>query len=593
MNGRPLTDAQISNALRALLPDRAQAGLRERILEVAETTSQQRALPSFFGALSEADPMTRRRTLLIAAALLVALALVSAAALGALRLLEREPNLQLVIAPSSTPSEPSAGPTSSAVTRSAGAWIATGTMGTPRDGQTAVVRLLDGRVLVAGGSGANNEADLTSAELYHPDGGTWSATGNMLKPHGCCGFPATLLRDGKVLVSDVDDPTVYDGSPGAEVYDPASETWSSTGKLATTERWTAVSTATLLANGKVLVTGSDGAQLYDPDTGTWSATGKMTTPRYNHTATLLLDGKVLVAGGDVPPDVATESAELYDPETGSWTATTNMRPTGAHNSKAMLLPDGTVLVVRSRNAELYDPSTGSWTATREQPEPGTPFATATLLMDGTVLMAGSPQQGDLGSPNHPPFAAELYDPASGSWTKTASMLYGPSSATLLLDGTVLVAGSIGGPGELTSSAELYIPAGVSPPTGLAPVPSPTPTPTPTPIPTPFPPAAGPIPAGARTWKVTVVNKSSQPATLFVAEEGESGMARLVGSVSPYVVPYGATVKVTFLLPATGSTGWWIFVNPGPDTGALLGWNQVPLAGKVLITTDGQTGWLSP
>ena len=69
MNAPRLTDAQISQALRAHLPERAQAGLRERILETAETTGQQRALPSFLGALSEADPVTRRRSLLIAAVL--------------------------------------------------------------------------------------------------------------------------------------------------------------------------------------------------------------------------------------------------------------------------------------------------------------------------------------------------------------------------------------------------------------------------------------------------------------------------------------------------------------------------------------------
>ena len=91
MNAPRLTDAQISQALRAHLPERAQAGLRERILEAAETTRQQRALPSFLGALSEADPVTRRRSLLIAAALLVALALAATAAVGALRLLERDP----------------------------------------------------------------------------------------------------------------------------------------------------------------------------------------------------------------------------------------------------------------------------------------------------------------------------------------------------------------------------------------------------------------------------------------------------------------------------------------------------------------------
>jgi transglutaminase-like putative cysteine protease len=99
MNGRRLTDAQISKALRAHLPDRAHPGLRERILDAAETTGQQRALPSFFWALSATDPVVRRLSLLIAAALLVALAFASGAAVGALRLLERDPIHELSLEP--------------------------------------------------------------------------------------------------------------------------------------------------------------------------------------------------------------------------------------------------------------------------------------------------------------------------------------------------------------------------------------------------------------------------------------------------------------------------------------------------------------
>jgi hypothetical protein len=110
MNGRQLTDAQISKALRAHLPDRAYPGLRERILDVAETTRQQRALPAVIGALGEADPVVRRRSLLIAAALLVALALASVAAVGALRLLQRDPIRDLSLVP---PPAPSVTPTAS------------------------------------------------------------------------------------------------------------------------------------------------------------------------------------------------------------------------------------------------------------------------------------------------------------------------------------------------------------------------------------------------------------------------------------------------------------------------------------------------
>jgi hypothetical protein len=104
MNAPRLTDAQVSQALRAHLPDGAQAGLRERILEAAEATSQQRALPSFLGALNDADPVARRRSLLIAAALLMALALAATAAVGALRLLERDPFHDLSLEPPTAPS---------------------------------------------------------------------------------------------------------------------------------------------------------------------------------------------------------------------------------------------------------------------------------------------------------------------------------------------------------------------------------------------------------------------------------------------------------------------------------------------------------
>jgi hypothetical protein len=119
MNGRRLTDAEISKALRAHLPDRADPGLRERILDAADTTGQQRALPSFLGALIEADPVVRRRSLLIAAALLIALALASAAAVGALRLLQHDPVQDLSLKPPAEETAPNATPVASAAAASA------------------------------------------------------------------------------------------------------------------------------------------------------------------------------------------------------------------------------------------------------------------------------------------------------------------------------------------------------------------------------------------------------------------------------------------------------------------------------------------
>src|SRR5450432_2593016 len=110
-------------------------------------------------------------------------------------------------------------------------------------------------------------------------------------------------------------------------------------------------TAALLPNGKVLVAGGIGsgnfsltsAELYDPASGSWTATGSLNTARYYHTATLLPNGKVLVAGGDTSSLNPSASAELYDPASGSWTATGSLN-TARHLHSATLLPNGKVLV---------------------------------------------------------------------------------------------------------------------------------------------------------------------------------------------------------------------------------------------------------
>src|SRR6476469_2963688 len=89
-------------------------------------------------------------------------------------------------------------------------------------------------------------------------------------------------------------------------------------------------TATLLPNGQVLLAGgiNNGqyladAELYKPATGTWTTTGSLITERLGHTATLLADGRVLVAGGS-DGNVKLATAELYDPATGLWSATGNL-----------------------------------------------------------------------------------------------------------------------------------------------------------------------------------------------------------------------------------------------------------------------------
>ncbi len=363
-------------------------------------------------------------------------------------------------------------------------WEFTGSLNEPRYWHTATL-LSDGRVLVAGGTGPRPETfpypGLASAELYDPATDVWTVTGSLNA--GRLLHTATLLSDGKVLVTGGWPDHTHSGiMSSAELYDPATGNWTRTIGMAVGR---AGHTATLLFNGRVMVVGAsrgspNSAELYDPATETWSFTGSTTTPRFGyHTASLLPNGMVLVAAGYDSNAHICANAELYDPATGTWTATGSLA-TARQDHTATLLANGMVLVAGGSNdggilasAELYHPATGNWTPTGSL-NVARWRHTATLLSDGRVLVAG-------GSARDSSLAdAEIYDPATGNWTVTGSLntARGLHTATLLSDGTPLVAGGNNN-GAFLASAEVFN-------LGGTPTPTPTATPTATATPTPGP-----------------------------------------------------------------------------------------------------------
>ena len=231
-------------------------------------------------------------------------------------------------------------------------------------------------------------------------------------------------------------------------------------------------TATLLANGEVLVAGGQdangnalsSAELYNPATHAWTPTGSMHTARYLAGATRLPDGRVLVAGGLESYYGNLSSAEIYDPNTGVWSVTGSMNQP-RNRVATVLLNNGQVLAVGGwadqgnvalSSAELFNPATGLWTYTGSMAVARVVDFGTVVLSDGDVLVAG----GVTCCAYQSLASTELYRPATGTWTTVGSMTTPRQSAPVvkLADGEVLIAGGdTGGISATTSTAEVFDP----------------------------------------------------------------------------------------------------------------------------------------
>lgn len=236
--------------------------------------------------------------------------------------------------------------------------------------------------------------------------------------------------------------------------------WTTTGSLVTARQG---HTATLLANGKVLVAGGSAgtttlasAELFDPNTRTWAMTGSLTGARQLHTATTLntssnasTSGKVLVSGG-LNGTASVNTAQLYAAATGTWTAATNLNA-ARHGHTATMLANGQVLIAGGlsgttvlNTAATYNPAsgTGAWTAVGNMAS-ARQAHTATLLvvpgntaLNNKVLVVGGNSGGTTSLTS-----VQLFDPASG-WSTLGALSAAREghTATALPSGNVLITG---------------------------------------------------------------------------------------------------------------------------------------------------------
>jgi hypothetical protein len=371
--------------------------------------------------------------------------------------------------------------------------------------QAPTIDLLDGgKVLIAGGAGVPPPGQFDpvvtdSAEIYDPTTRSFAIAGNAMSTPRMLAFSARL-SDGRVLVCggfgrffgnsqascDAFDPraatfgtapplnidrgdgaaVVLDGAPlflggtesgadalgSGEQADAAGGGFTMTGGMSTARRSHAAAT---LSDGRVLITGGfsgdekllRSAEIYDPKDDLVHPLAPMSVVRAYHAILPLRDGTALVAGGSLEP-----IAEIFDPRNDSLRDTKGAMTTVRVGLAAAVLHDGRVLLAGGAeqsgailaSAEIYDPASESFAATGAMSVPRQ-LATATLLGDGRVLITGGTPDGNFDSA----FAsAELYDPATGSFTALSSEMSDPRmlhTATPLDDGRVLIAGGANAP----------------------------------------------------------------------------------------------------------------------------------------------------
>ena len=393
-----------------------------------------------------------------------------------------------------------------------GAWHTTESLNKPRD-EFVAVPLADGRALVTGGTNPS-EQSYSSTYIYDPAPGheTWTKAG--LLGTARTDAAAAVLPDGRVLVVGGFfhlKPSFGFGG-GAEAVLAAYRPASAAGAGSSGPRVADIEPPHI---GAALAT----AELYDPAADAWSATGPLTYARVGAQAVTLDDGRVLVVGsrsddmGVTVDDHASTTAEIYDPATGRFSPTEPLpkidraaleKAGVAHanpvpDQEPNVLQVGTLVALADGGAVLmghagywkhageitrsfrYDAAADRWT------EIGTTYifvgeptaipletvgvrpltgAMVERLPDGRILVVG-------GASAIPEFsasgvgtttaAADIYDPASDTWTPGPPMPEPRAGAatTVLADGSVLLAGGYSddadGESSVLTTAIRYVP----------------------------------------------------------------------------------------------------------------------------------------
>ncbi|ATB42096.1 leucine-specific transport system, periplasmic-binding protein LivK [Cystobacter fuscus] len=268
-------------------------------------------------------------------------------------------------------------------------WKPTGEINEPRQLASAV-KLPSGEVLLSGGQSLSSGELLKSMELYDPVAGTWKTTSDLSRPR--YKHQSTLLPSGKILVTGgrtlIETPTGEKEADAttAELYDPATNQWSSAGNL----RYSTLdATVISLGSGEVMTLSNHGVDIYNPEANTWIqqeyASPFVAPP--DHAATRLDSNEILVTGGS--NGLSYKSTALYYPSMKIWISGPPLNKDHWKHKTIPLTKSKALAIGGIGGVELYDPTNTKkpWTDLGEDPKQHGK-GNAILLSENKVLLWG-------------------------------------------------------------------------------------------------------------------------------------------------------------------------------------------------------------
>jgi Domain of unknown function (DUF1929)/Glyoxal oxidase N-terminus len=290
--------------------------------------------------------------------------------------------------------------------------------------------LADGRLLVTGG----HQADYVGwpyARIYNPFNNTWTAAPDMNAGRW---YPTnTTLPNGDVLVIDGDINSGTNLNTLPQVYQVSTNSWRN---LTSAQLALPLYPRMFVApNGNVFEAGPDPVSRYlnTSGTGSWTSVGSMkfTASRDYGSAVMYQPGKILTMGGGDPPTATAEIIDLNS-ATPTWQSTGSMN-FARRQIDATVLPDGKVLVTGGsggpgfdnsnapvETSEIWDPATGKFTKMASESTYRGYHSTALLLPDGRVMSAGGNVAGPTAQIYSPPYLFQGTRPTSDAATNEIS-----------------------------------------------------------------------------------------------------------------------------------------------------------------------------